>query len=149
VYNDDAVEGYFDPPDWYWYDLHDQTGATQDMSFILFTEPGCFPYAHPDYFEWLYVGKPDCWCYPRQCYGDADDLPAGKNNYWVSTPDLTILKAAWNKPLGLLVGNEICADFDHLPAGKNNYRVSTPDLTILKTYWNIPSGPDPNCFAGY
>ena len=103
----------------------------------------------PDVAQWDLVGQPECWCYPRQCLGDADGLPYGKNNYWVAIPDLTILKAAWNKPKEQLVGNEICADSDHLPYGKNNYRVAIPDLTILKANWNIPNGPDPNCFAGY
>jgi len=151
---DAAVIGYLDVggpvPVWRWDPIwSDQARDYVDLSFVLFTEPGCFPCAHPDYFQWLDVGKPDCWCYPRQCHGDADGLPYGKNNYWVAIPDLTILKNAWNKPLGLLVGNEICADFDHLPYGKNNYRVAIPDLTILKANWNIPNGPDPNCFAGY
>ena len=151
VYNDDTVEGYYDPPGgWYWYELYDQTGLNSvDMSFILFTEPGCFPCTHPDYFEWLYVGKPDCWCYPRQCHGDADGLSEGKSNYWVAINDLTILRNAWAKPLGSLVGNEICADFDHTSEGKKLYRVAINDLTILKNNWAIPNGPDPNCFAGY
>jgi len=111
--------------------------------------PDCFPCTHPDYAEWVTVGKPECWCYPRQCHGDADGLPYGPEiNYWVSIPDLGILKSAWNKPLASLVANEICADFDHLPYGKEDYRVSIPDLTILKANWNIPNGPDPNCLPG-
>ena len=43
VFNDDAVTGYLDSsgiePVWKWYELHDQTGRSEDMSFILFTEP--------------------------------------------------------------------------------------------------------------
>jgi hypothetical protein len=164
VFNDDAVAGYLDPAVgvWTWEELHDQVGNSQDMSFVLFTEPGCFPCDHPDYFEWLLVGKPDCWCDPRQCHGDADGLPYAKPNYWVSIPDLEVLKAAWNKDLATILGNKvidfnpacsnscsvplICADFDHKPYAKPNYRVSIPDLTILKANWNIPNGPDPNCF---
>jgi hypothetical protein len=147
VFNDDAVAGYKDTAGaWYWNELFDQTNESQDMSFMLFTEPGCFPCAHPDYFEWLSVGKPDCWCYPRQCHGDADNLPYGKSNYWVSLPDLAILKNAWNKPLSMLTGTDICADFDYKPYGKSFYRVSLPDLAILKANWNIPNKPDPNCF---
>jgi hypothetical protein len=154
MYNDDAVSGVLDASgEWVWDELYDQNDASEDMSFILFTEPGCFPCAHPDYFEWLDVGKPDCWCYPRQCHGDAD----GKQTtgfppyYWVSIPDLGILKSAWNKELPALVGNEICADFDHMQTTgfPPYYRVSIPDLTILKTYWNDTVTPDPNCLAGY
>ena len=31
-------------------------------------------YTGPDYTEWVLVGKPASWCYPRQCHGDADGL---------------------------------------------------------------------------
>lgn len=105
-------------------------------------------YGQPDYSEWEAVGKPICWCYPRQCHGDADGLPFGKFNYWTSNLDLTVMKDAWNKPAAQLVGNEACADFDHLPFGKFDYRVSNLDLAILKDYWNIADGPDPNCQPG-
>ena len=41
-FNDDAVEGYFDPPSgWFWYELYDQEGQSEDMSFILFTDKEC------------------------------------------------------------------------------------------------------------
>jgi hypothetical protein len=34
VYNDDAVEGYYDPPGgWFWDELYDQNGVSEDMSF--------------------------------------------------------------------------------------------------------------------
>jgi hypothetical protein len=101
-----------------------------------------------DYAQWVTVGKPKCWCYPRQCKGDADGLPDGKNNYWVSTPDLTILKSAWLIANGPVGAPGACADFDHLPDGKNNYRVSTPDLAILKSNWLIPNGPTGTCLPG-
>jgi len=101
-----------------------------------------------DYDQWVLVGKPICWCYPRQCLGDADGLPYGKNNYWVATPDLTILKSAWGKTAAQLTGNEACADFDHLPYGKNLYRVSTPDLIIMKNNWGIANGPAGTCLPG-
>ena len=101
-----------------------------------------------DYAQWQLVGEPECWCYPRQCLGDADGLPFGKNNYWVAIPDLTILKSAWQKTAAQLVGNEACADFDHLPFGKNNYRVAIPDLTIMKNNWQITNGPAGTCLPG-
>ena len=101
-----------------------------------------------DYAEWALVGKPLCWCYPRQCHGDADGLSEGKNNYWVAINDLTILKSAWSLPLGSLVGNDICADFDHLSEGKNEYRVAINDLTILKNNWSQPDLPLPDCEPG-
>ncbi len=40
VFNDDAVAGVFDPPaGWFWQELFDQNGDTEDMSFMLFTDP--------------------------------------------------------------------------------------------------------------
>jgi len=154
VFNDDAVAGIIlNPgsanPEWIWQELYDQNGVSEDMSFVLFTEPECFPCDHPDYNEWVLVGKPACWCYPRQCHGDADNACQGKNCYWVSGNDLAILRSAWNKPLGGLVGNEICADFAHNAQGKGNYRVSTHDLAILRANWQISNKPDPNCLTDY
>jgi hypothetical protein len=105
----------------------------------------CISADHPDYDEWVKVSKPICWCYRRQCHGDADGKSQGKKKYWVSTEDLDILIAAWNKPFEQLAGNQICADFDHLPQGKSKYRVSTDDLDILISNWNIANKPNPDC----
>ena len=102
----------------------------------------------PDYSEWVAAGKPTCWCYPRQCLGDADGLPFGKSNYWVTTPDLDILSAAWNQNNGPTTAPGSCADFDHLPFGKSNYRVTTPDLDILSLNWNQNNLPAPGCSPG-
>jgi hypothetical protein len=100
---------------------------------------------HPDYSEWVEVGEPICWCYRRQCHGDADRKSQGKHTYWVSTDDLDILIAAWNKPLESLSGNHICADFDHKAQGKKQYRVSTNDLDILIANWNKANAPAADC----
>jgi hypothetical protein len=106
--------------------------------------PECLKSTAPSYEAWVAFGKPDCWCYRRQCQGDADGLPYGKSGYGVSITDLAILKKAWNKRAEELVDNEICADFDYLPYGKNNYRVSIPDLAILKRNFNVVDLPDCN-----
>jgi hypothetical protein len=175
AFNDDAVAGYLDPAVgvWSWNELFDQNGDTEDMSFILFTEPGCFPCAHQDYFEWLAVGKPDCWCYPRQCHGDATGEPpegGAKAGYWyVGLGDLNVLISAWKilepavfpTPSGpgiATIPGGICADFSHSAEGgaKAGYwRVGLGDLNILITNWKIlepaviptPSGPGvpPDC----
>jgi hypothetical protein len=121
------------------------TGTIYIDDIRLRTELDCFPDYHEDYPEWIATGRPNCWCYPRQCHGDADGKSQGKKKYWVSTDDLDVLIAAWNKPLELLSGNEICADFDQLPQGKKQYRVSTDDLDILIANWQIANGPAPDC----
>jgi hypothetical protein len=177
VFNDDAVAGWYDVAvgEWFWEELYDQLDMSQDMSFMLFTEPDCFPYDHPDYSVWLSVGKPDCWCCPRQCHGNATpacEPPEGdpKGGYfYVGANDLGILLAAWKVlepavlpiPGGPGIGsvpNGICADFDHLMEGDPKggfFRVGAGDLGILLTNWKVlepavlptPGGPGipPDC----
>jgi len=122
-------------------------------------EAAYLPTCHPDYNEWVSVGKPVCWCYQRQCHGDADGLKYYDPNGWhyIGQPDLDILIAAWKvkePPQGPgLSGNMICADFDHRKQGNaftGYMRVGSNDLNILITYWLVkepPDGPgvDPNC----
>ena len=123
-------------------------------------EDGCLPFCHKDYFEWVSVGSPDCWCYPRQCHGDADGEKQGNpvvGYTYVSTDDLIVLADAWqikDPPQGPgLSGNQICADFDHAKQGSpvtGYMRVSTDDLIILANNWQImepPKGPGilPDC----
>jgi hypothetical protein len=143
AYNDDAVQGHTDIPSgqWIWDELYDQTGASEDMSFMLFTDPDECYAGQPDYSEWVTVGKPTCWCYPRQCYGDADGHSEGKGSYWVFTADLNTMLTAWSKTAGALTGNDACADFDHLPEGKGSYRVFTADLNILLANWGTNATP--------
>jgi hypothetical protein len=111
----------------------------------------CFPADHPDYDEWVQVGEPVCWCYERQCRGDADCKAQGKRKYWVSTNDLDILIAAWNKPFAEIEGRTlygldlVCADFDHRAQGRENCRVSTNDLDILIANWNVADKPHADC----
>jgi parallel beta-helix repeat protein len=111
----------------------------------------CISTDHQDYYEWVEVGAPACWCHLRQCHGDTDCKPQGRRKYWVSTNDLDVLIAAWNTPFAEIEGQTlygldlVCADFDHKAQGKQKYRVSTDDLDILVTNWQIADGPDPDC----
>jgi hypothetical protein len=83
--------------------------------------------------------------------GDTDGKPQGKQQYWVSTDDLNVLIAAWNKPFTEIDGRTvngaalICADFDHKAQGKENYRVSTDDLDILIANWSQANAPAADC----
>lgn len=128
----------------------DLSGATSIQ--IGGTTGGGYTGPHPD--EWEAVGQPDCWMAsmnPRQCRGDADGTSQGKQKFWVSTNDLDILIASWNKTFeqisGQMVGNVplICADFDQLPQGKSKFRVSTNDLDILIANWQLADQPAPDC----
>ncbi|MDH4241256.1 MAG: hypothetical protein OEW48_16990 [Phycisphaerae bacterium] len=150
---------------------------------VNFPPPLCVGY-HPcigcycrqaDYDEWLLVGMPACWCYQRQCHGDADGLKEGsaKAGYWyVGLNDLNILVSAWKvlepavapTPSGpgiTSVANGACADFDHLKEGSSKagyWRVGLGDLNLLVANWKIlepavaptPGGPGVpgNCAPG-
>jgi hypothetical protein len=104
--------------------------------------------SHPDYEEWVAVGKPACWTYPRQCHGDADGLKesnAKGGSSYVGMNDLKILTDAWMKP-GTLGGNGICADFAHDRGGdaaNGFYRVGPTDLNILVYHWMKPDAEVP------
>jgi hypothetical protein len=111
---------------------------------------------HPDYAEWIAVGQPACWAFPRQCYGDADGYSEGSSKsgyYYVGNNDLNTLLAAWQvkePPFGpgiASIENGICADFAHDQEGNAKsgfYRVGNSDLNRLVANWTIkesPAGP--------
>jgi hypothetical protein len=66
----------------------------QTVEVTLYTDIECFDYNHPEYDEWVSVGKPKCWCYKYQCYGDGDARVNGSPSAGVSrvrNEDLNIL----------------------------------------------------------
>ena len=85
--------------------------------------------------------SPDCWCYERNCRGDADGVKTGIA--WVNTPDLTIFVDAFGKADFKLDQTKICADFDHIKTGVA--RVNTPDLTIFVDYFGKAEFKVPVC----
>jgi hypothetical protein len=93
--------------------------------------------------DWDFWGQPNCWCYCRQCRGDIDGLKTGP--FWVTIPDLTILKLAYGKMDAqlALVPNGICADLDHKKTGP--FRVTIPDLGIFKKYYGKMANFVPPC----
>jgi hypothetical protein len=106
-------------------------------------QPDCIPISAPEYPIWVEWGKPACWCYARQCRGDADGIRTGP--FWVAIPDLVIFRSAFNKIDTVLrdVTNGICADFDHIKTGP--FRVAIPDLNIFRQYFNKPELQVPEC----
>lgn len=104
-------------------------------------------YTGPDYTQWVAVGKPDSWCTPRQCYGDANDSeePIGKGTYWVGFQDINVLLSGFQTPYSgdPDVDTWISADFSHSEEaiGKGTYRVGFQDINILLTYFQNPSVP--------
>jgi hypothetical protein len=137
-----------------------ETAATVDLLQATGVSIGngvsLLPPTHPDYAEWVAVGKPTCWAYPRQCYGDADGAAEGSSKsgfYYVGDNDLNTLLAAWQikePPFGpgiASIENGICADFARDQEGSAKagfYRVGNNDLNRLTANWMVrepPAGP--------
>jgi hypothetical protein len=111
--------------------------------------PECYPSSKGDYNVWVTLGKPTCWCFPRQCYGDADgsDETPLKTTYHIAYNDLTILLDNWKDKVSELAG--VCADFDHdteTPL-KTTYRVAYNDLNILLANWKDKASAPDDCNA--
>jgi len=109
-------------------------------------------YTGPDYVEWVNVGKPDCWCFPRQCHGDTDGSTEqlGKAIFSIGFNDLTKLINCWQDPQ--FPPPEIdcrCADFSHSTEaiGKLTYRVGFEDLSIFVLNWQDSLGTPPDCLT--
>ena len=109
----------------------------------------CMASTNPHYAEWVAWGKPDCWCYSRQCRGDINGLKTGP--FWVQQLDKELFRAAFNKNDVALaaIPNGICADLNKTKTGP--FRVKSIDKSIFRTYFNksealVPpcSGPLPN-----
>ncbi len=107
-------------------------------------DPNCLDETDPEYPDWVEWGRPECWCYSRQCRGDADGMKTGP--FWVAVPDLWALQAAFNKMDIVLatIPNGICADFDHTKTGP--FRVAVPDLNIFRQYFNKLESYVPDCY---
>jgi hypothetical protein len=108
------------------------------------TASECLANTDPGYTAWSTTwGKPNCWCYKKQCRGDLNGTSAfGKP---VSSTDLDLFKLAYNKSDAelALVTNGICADLNHTSAfGK---RVSSTDLDTFKLYYNLAEASVPEC----
>ncbi|MHC4571320.1 MAG: PASTA domain-containing protein [Planctomycetota bacterium] len=96
----------------------------------------CMKDTHPAYARWVAKGKPDCWCYAKNCYGDIDGVTFGP--FHVSATDKHYFVLALNQIV--LPPNGICADLDRSDFGP--FAVSTADKDIFTTYLNQIVVPD-------
>jgi len=94
----------------------------------------CLPSMYSTYNDWLTLGKPDCWCTPYHCDGDADGATQGFQKYRVMSNDLGIVSANWKKLIDDATLDP-CADIDHKPQGFQKYRVMSNDLGIVIANW--------------
>ncbi|MCK5565761.1 MAG: DNRLRE domain-containing protein [Planctomycetes bacterium] len=150
---------------------------SKDLAFELWTNiPDCYQevgrdITHPgEYADWVSFGKPDCWCYPRQCHGDADGKSVGSlfaGYTYVNTDDLNIMSAGWlikDAPHGPGIAGltgpngepAICADFDRAKLGSpfaGYTRINTIDLNLMSLYYLVKeppkgTGTPPDCLPG-
>jgi hypothetical protein len=110
----------------------------------------CFPKYEHIYDDWVLMGRPNCWCYLRQCHGDADNAyeTTKTGKYYVHFNDLNLLLANWNVKGTTMPVPGICADFAHdtETTKTGTYRVHFNDLNILLASWNMQEPlPYPNC----
>jgi sulfatase modifying factor 1 len=99
-------------------------------------------YTGPDQREWISVGRPQSWCAPRQCHGDASNSAEiiGKcGPVWVGYKDIEILVAGFHRPY---YGDPaaqpwIAADFNHRTEkiGKGTFRVGYNDINVLLAWF--------------
>jgi hypothetical protein len=121
AFNDDAVAGHMDDSRaWVWDELFDQTGASEDMSFMLFT----------DYDPILGT----CWDNVNEC--GAQDKGDVNCDGWINFIDLGLLKVALFSTKGQPNYN-CCADFNHDEA------VNFVDLGIMKSFCFFCGGYTP------
>jgi hypothetical protein len=102
VFNDDAVSGRYDDSNevWVWEELKDQTGASEDMSFILFTDPNeCSTCANynldtiVNFFDFAEFANEWYWSGPAGGYNNGDLDCDGD----VDLSDLDIFCQQWLK----------------------------------------------------
>ncbi|MCK5172788.1 MAG: hypothetical protein KAR47_05315 [Planctomycetes bacterium] len=116
------------------------------IAVVVIPEPvpdTCMLPSHPDYATWVSLGMPDCWCYERQCNGDADGYSQFGGVVAVFSDDLDIFLPVYGAP-GVGAGNiGVCADFDHGAQFGGVVRVFSDDLALFLPNYGSPSTP--NC----
>jgi len=137
----------------------DQVTTNLPIPWTITVDEECYA-GMPDYAQWVAVGKPECWCYPTQCQGDADGKTQGTSRgggiYYVGSVDITVLAGAWDvkePPDGPGITSVVvtgikgaCADHDHISQGTSRgggiYRVGSFDIGILAANWDVKEPPD-------
>jgi len=103
----------------------------------------CLGSSATEYNKWTSYFKPSCWCYKKNCRGDADGVLTLTKP--VMLPDLTIFKTAYGKTPTQVRGmmTAICADFDRIDTLTKP--VMLPDLNIFKSFYNKAATTVPQC----
>jgi len=112
----------------YTYQVCSTAASCSNSAFTTGSSPCavvlCFPTSEPNMTTWKNLGKPRCWCYQRQCLGDATGTSEGTSRTGynrVGTPDLNIFLKSWQvlePPKGSGIGT--------CPAGASGSRYTLP-----------------------
>jgi hypothetical protein len=96
-----------------------------------------------EYDNWVLFGKPDCWCYQRQCRGDINDTKTGPRI--VQALDRGLFRAAFLQTDAemFLHPEYTCADLNHVKTGPR--WVQALDRGIFRTYFLQLDGLVPCC----
>lgn len=132
----------------------DDLEVTDSLTTVT-VNPGvseCISSSAPFYADWVALGSPPCWCYERNCNGDANGeaiVHPVLGTTYVTTADLNILILGWGvkeqpKGIGVVAAGGVCADFNreaivHPVLGTT--RVTTDDLNKLIAAWNVKEPP--------
>jgi hypothetical protein len=104
----------------------------------------CLTPDHMDYDDWVVVGKPDSWCWQRQCHGDGDNATEryGRGSVWVGFNDIYVLLDAFQVASPTL--EQLAADFNRRDEnyGRCSVRVGYDDLDVLLYHFQNPSVPN-------
>lgn len=99
-------------------------------------------YTGPDYTEWVAVGEPNSWCYPKQCHGDAtgSDESFSRQSVAVGLQDVLLLLTGYNQSgySDPVTHPWIAADFTHSSESfsRQSVRVGLQDVLVLLDYYN-------------
>jgi hypothetical protein len=108
--------------------IHDAAGNTWDMAFEL-TTVDCMKGTHPDWTAWDTYGKPNCWCYRAQCYGDVDGQTELSGTVNVFMNDVNIFVPVFGSMQTTEPG--VCADLDHQTELSGTVNVFMNDVSIF------------------
>jgi hypothetical protein len=104
----------------------------------------CITSSHEDYSDWVSVGKPDSWCWTRQCHGDGDNAQeaSGRDSVWVGYNDVTVLLSGFKElsPTAAMLAGDYNRRSE--TSGRDTVRVGYDDVAVLLEYFKDLTVPD-------
>jgi hypothetical protein len=135
---------------YYWQIDEKNAIGTTTGSVWIFTVEECLKSTDTMYNVWKLVGKPNCFCYKRQCKGD------GNGSMTLSKPvlasDMVNFQAGFNLKYTQMINkfdingiHLLCADYNH--SMTLSKPVLASDMTIFQANFNLKYTSIPQCPA--